>query len=99
MKKSYHSMMVPAVDAAMTRQIFIGAKLPVLLPTTMRTIDLNADLGEYTGTSGAEHDAAILDLVTSANIACGVHAGDSAVMRCTVEAAITRNVAIGAHPS
>ncbi len=65
----------------------------------MRTIDLNADLGEYTGTAGAESDAAILDVVTSANIACGFHAGDSEVMQATVEAAATRGVAIGAHPS
>jgi UPF0271 protein len=65
----------------------------------MRTIDLNADLGEYSGTSGAEHDAAILDLVTSANVACGVHAGDNEVMLRTVEAAKSRNVSIGAHPS
>jgi UPF0271 protein len=65
----------------------------------MRAIDLNADLGEYTGKSGAEHDAAILDLVTSANVACGVHAGDNEVMLRTVEAAKKRNVSIGAHPS
>jgi UPF0271 protein len=99
MKKSYHSIIVPAVDAAMTRQIFIGRKLRILFPTTMQTIDLNADLGEYTGTSGAAHDAAILDLVTSANIACGVHAGDNEVMLRTIEAANSRNVSIGAHPS
>jgi UPF0271 protein len=63
------------------------------------TIDLNADLGEYTGMAGASRDAAILDVVTSANIACGVHAGDREVMQRTVEAAISRGVAIGAHPS
>jgi len=63
------------------------------------TIDLNADLGEYTGLAGASRDAAILDVVTSANIACGVHAGDREVMQRTVDAAFTRGVAIGAHPS
>jgi UPF0271 protein len=63
-----------------------------------RSIDLNADLGEYTGTSGASHDDAILDLVSSANIACGAHAGDAAVMQRTVDAAAARGVAIGAHP-
>lgn len=63
-----------------------------------RSIDLNADLGEYTGTSGAALDDAILDVVTSANIACGAHAGDSDVMLRTVKAAASRGVAIGAHP-
>jgi 5-oxoprolinase (ATP-hydrolysing) subunit A len=67
--------------------------------TIRRTIDLNADLGEYTGLSGASTDAAILDVVTSANIACGVHAGDREVMQRTVDAAHSRGVAIGAHPS
>jgi UPF0271 protein len=63
------------------------------------TIDLNADLGEYTGLVGSAHDAAILDVVTSANIACGVHAGDLEVMKRTVDLAARRDVAIGAHPS
>jgi len=63
------------------------------------SIDLNADLGEYSEMSGAAHDAAILDVVTSANIACGVHAGDLDVMKRTVELAARRDVAIGAHPS
>lgn len=58
-----------------------------------RTIDLNCDLGE-----GAPHDAALLAVVTSANIACGVHAGDEALMRTTVTAAAARGVALGAHP-
>ncbi len=61
-------------------------------------MDLNADLGEYTGTSGAALDDAILDVVTSANIACGAHAGDPAVMLRTVNAAVSRGLAIGAHP-
>jgi UPF0271 protein len=70
-------------------------------PTSARPqqIDLNADLGEYSGTSGAGHDDAILDVVSSANIACGVHAGDLEVMQRTVDAAASRGVAIGAHPS
>ena len=63
------------------------------------SIDLNADLGEYTGTSGAAGDDAILGVVTSANVACGAHAGDAAVMQRTVEAAASRGVSIGAHPS
>lgn len=59
----------------------------------MRTIDLNSDLGE-----GAGHDAEIMRFVTSANIACGAHAGDERTMRETVELALRRGVSIGAHP-
>jgi 5-oxoprolinase (ATP-hydrolysing) subunit A len=58
------------------------------------TVDLNADLGE-----GAGHDEELLALVTSANIACGFHAGDADTMRQSIEAARARNVAVGAHPS
>jgi UPF0271 protein len=63
------------------------------------TIDLNADLGEGFGRSRAEEDEALLDFVSSANVACGFHAGDSTTMRDTVRAAKTRHVTIGAHPS
>lgn len=59
----------------------------------MRVIDLNADLGE-----GMAGDAALLAVVTSANIACGGHAGDDATMRATVAAARKHQVVIGAHP-
>src|SRR5688500_2195385 len=132
MKKSYHSIIVPAVDAAMTRQIpagdlsgskrvdpaclsgmaaigaercvagnrrarFDGQTMTGTQPT--RSIDLNADIGEYTGTSGAALDDSILDLVSSASIACGGHAGDLEVMQRTVSSAASRGVAIGAHPS
>jgi len=57
-------------------------------------VDLNADLGE-----GAGHDAELLELVSSASIACGFHAGDSDTMRGTVSAAREHGVAVGAHPS
>ena len=57
-------------------------------------VDLNADLGE-----GAGHDDELLALVTSANIACGFHAGDAGTIRTSIEAARERNVAVGAHPS
>ena len=57
-------------------------------------IDLNSDLGE-----GAGHDHEILDLVSSANIACGFHAGDPASIFATIQAALERGVALGAHPS
>ncbi|HSY53357.1 MAG TPA: 5-oxoprolinase subunit PxpA [Opitutaceae bacterium] len=60
----------------------------------MNTIDLNCDLGE-----GAGHDAELMPLITSANIACGGHAGDEATMRATVALAQKHGVAIGAHPS
>lgn len=56
-------------------------------------IDLNCDLGE-----GAGHDAELMPWITSANIACGAHAGDPATMRATVELAVRHGVAIGAHP-
>ena len=57
-------------------------------------IDLNADLGE-----GAGSDEELLTLVSSANIACGWHAGDATTMRQCVRWAIDNGVAIGAHPS
>jgi len=63
------------------------------------TIDLNADLGEGFGHSRSSEDEALLDLVSSANIACGFHAGDATTMRDTVRAAASRGVVIGAHPS
>ncbi|HEV2017885.1 MAG TPA: 5-oxoprolinase subunit PxpA [Gemmatimonadaceae bacterium] len=63
------------------------------------TIDLNADLGEGFGHSRSSEDEALLDLLSSANIACGFHAGDATTMRHTVRAAASRGVAIGAHPS
>lgn len=61
-------------------------------------IDLNCDVGESFGAYTLGDDARILEHVTSANIACGFHAGDHATMRHTVRLAIDRNVAIGAHP-
>lgn len=57
------------------------------------TIDLNCDLGE-----GAGHEAELMPLITSANIACGAHAGDAETMRATVALANQHGVAIGAHP-
>ena len=60
----------------------------------MSEIDLNADLGE-----GCGSDAALLQLVSSANIACGFHAGDAETMLACVREALKNGVAIGAHPS
>lgn len=59
----------------------------------MATIDLNSDLGE-----GDPHDEELLKIVSSANIACGGHAGDVETMAQTVRSAIANGVAVGAHP-
>ncbi len=64
----------------------------------MASIDLNCDLGESFGRYTSGEDAALLRVVTSANIACGLHAGDPVVMAQTVAAAVREGVAIGAHP-
>jgi UPF0271 protein len=64
----------------------------------MIEVDLNSDLGESFGAWRMGDDAAMLDIVTSANVACGFHAGDPSEMRATVERAKARGVAIGAHP-
>ena len=63
----------------------------------MPVIDLNADVGEEAG--GADGDRALLDVVTSASVACGFHAGDPSVMRRTLGEAVARQVVVGAHPS
>ncbi len=63
----------------------------------MTVIDLNADVGE--DANGPDGDGAILDVVTSANVACGFHAGDPSVMRRTLGEAVDRGVVVGAHPS
>lgn len=65
----------------------------------MKTIDLNADLGESFGAWSMGDDAGVLPWITSANVACGFHAGDPSVMQRTVAACIERDVAIGAHVS
>lgn len=62
------------------------------------TIDLNCDMGESFGRYPLGADADVLQWVTSANIACGLHAGDPLVMQHTVGMAVGRGVAVGAHP-
>jgi 5-oxoprolinase (ATP-hydrolysing) subunit A len=57
-------------------------------------VDLNADVGE-----GCGHDVSLMPLISSANIACGLHAGDDGTMREAVRLARDHNVAVGAHPS
>jgi 5-oxoprolinase (ATP-hydrolysing) subunit A len=61
-------------------------------------IDLNSDLGESFGPWPMGQDAALMDRITSANVACGFHAGDPGTMRQTVELAKVKGVAVGAHP-
>jgi UPF0271 protein len=61
-------------------------------------IDLNCDMGEGFGPWPMGNDDAMLDVVTSANVACGFHAGDPQIMFRTAEAAKRKGVALGAHP-
>ncbi|MCB5200271.1 5-oxoprolinase subunit PxpA [Loktanella sp. TSTF-M6] len=63
-----------------------------------RSVDLNADMGEGFGPWPMGNDAALLDIVSSANIACGFHAGDPVTMGRTMDLALAAGVAIGAHP-
>ncbi|MFP4126755.1 MAG: LamB/YcsF family protein [Alphaproteobacteria bacterium] len=62
------------------------------------TLDLNADLGESFGRWRMGQDEALFDIITSANVACGFHAGDPMEMDRTVERARAKGVAVGAHP-
>jgi 5-oxoprolinase (ATP-hydrolysing) subunit A len=62
-------------------------------------VDLNADLGESFGIYALGDDAGLMASITSANIACGFHAGDPSVLRRTVRLAKAHGVSIGAHPS
>lgn len=64
----------------------------------MKRVDLNCDMGESYGAYRLGNDAEMLKFVTSANIACGFHAGDPGTMRKTVKLALENGVAIGAHP-
>jgi len=61
-------------------------------------IDLNCDMGESFGAWPMGHDAAVMPHISSANVACGFHAGDPGVMRRTVRLAREHGVAVGAHP-
>ncbi|HAI20844.1 MAG TPA: LamB/YcsF family protein [Clostridiales bacterium UBA8153] len=64
----------------------------------MQAIDINCDLGESFGVYRLGEDDLIMPYITSANIACGYHAGDPVVMHATVELACRHRVAVGAHP-
>ena len=61
-------------------------------------VDLNADVGESFGAWSMGQDPALMSSITSANVACGFHAGDPGVMRATVALAAEHGVAVGAHP-
>lgn len=69
-----------------------------LRPSAARTIDLVADIGESFGNWTMGQDDAIVPLLTSANIACGFHAGDPRAMEAAVRLCLRHNVALGAHP-
>ncbi|MGG1659837.1 LamB/YcsF family protein [Brevibacillus sp. NRS-1366] len=64
----------------------------------MKSVDVNCDMGESFGAYQLGNDQEILSYVSSANIACGFHAGDPATMKKTVRMALESKVAIGAHP-
>ena len=75
----------------------VGRYLPgprPLAPGPRMTVDLNCDMGEL---EDARHEAALMEYITSANIACGGHAGDEASMERTARLAIVRGVRIGAE--
>jgi 5-oxoprolinase (ATP-hydrolysing) subunit A len=67
-------------------------------PQTMAVMDINCDMGEGFGPWPMGADEALMQHITSANIACGFHAGDPVTMRRTVQLALLNGVAIGAHP-
>lgn len=62
-------------------------------------IDLNCDMGESFGAWAIGNDKTLMEFISSANIACGFHAGDASIMRQTASLALQKNVAIGAHPA
>lgn len=64
----------------------------------MLTVDINCDLGESYGAYKMGNDEEVMKYITSANIACGFHAGDPTIMHKTIDLACKHNVAIGAHP-
>jgi 5-oxoprolinase (ATP-hydrolysing) subunit A len=64
----------------------------------MKSIDLNCDMGEIAEMIADGTQEALMRSITSANIACGGHAGDAQTMKATIEQALRHNVAVGAHP-
>ena len=64
----------------------------------MTSIDLNCDMGEMPGALADGTQEALMSYISSANVACGGHAGDAAMMRATIEQALRHGVRVGAHP-
>lgn len=64
----------------------------------LTSLDVNADMGEGFGNYHYGNDETLMEHITTANVACGFHAGDPLIMRRTVELAVQHNVALGAHP-
>lgn len=93
LEKRHVTRITPFAVSQRTR----GSAIRRVSPMT-RTIDLVADVGEAFGPYSLGDDEHLLDLLTSANVACGFHAGDPQIMTKTVAACRTRGVAVGAHP-
>ncbi len=66
---------------------------------TARRVELTADVGERAGSEGHVHDEPLIELLTTAHIACGGHAGDESSMAAAIDACVRNGVRIGAHPS
>lgn len=64
----------------------------------MPSVDINCDMGESFGAWTMGNDAELMEYISSANIACGFHAGDPTTIRETIELALSKGVAVGAHP-
>lgn len=69
------------------------------MASSVKTIDLNCDMGESYGAWKMGADAEVMPFISSANVACGFHGGDPATIRQTVALAVGHGVAVGAHPS
>lgn len=80
-------------------RVAVGALAPAPYHRRVAVIDLNADLGEGFGPWRMGDDEALLRVVSSANVACGFHAGDPTIMRRTCELAVEHGVTVGAHVS
>ena len=83
---------------SLTQAIRMLRLRPAIRAFATKKLNLNADLGEGFGPWRLTDDAALMELVTSANVACGGHAGDAATMARACALAADRGVSIGAHP-
>ena len=83
---------------SLTHSIRMLRLRPAIRAFATKKLNLNADLGEGFGPWRLTDDAALMELVTSANVACGGHAGDAATMARACALAADRGVSIGAHP-